>query len=195
MESASEGDRSEDHGCESDSALSDPDALDLTIRAMNGELLAELTVNGRCSAGQLAEELWRLVPPLPRSEYRLAVGTVALGLSDRLCEHMDSRAELTACVVPSRAGEFFCQVSPLKAVTLGLGLDRAAFCRSERKVGPMSFATSADGYWEDLEGNTLRVILTQEVGSIGSVISITHRLALESLENGDLRVVKGDVGE
>eukprot|EP00913_Durusdinium_trenchii_P022049 g20720.t1 len=93
--------------------------LEISIRAMAGDLMAELTVNGRCTAGQLAAELANLVEPEPQTEYRLAIDTEALRPEDCLKDFICNGAELTALVVESAAGEFFCQVQQGRGVTLG----------------------------------------------------------------------------
>eukprot|EP00931_Biecheleriopsis_adriatica_P083758 TRINITY_DN57437_c0_g1_i1.p1 TRINITY_DN57437_c0_g1~~TRINITY_DN57437_c0_g1_i1.p1 ORF type:complete len:225 (-),score=47.16 TRINITY_DN57437_c0_g1_i1:38-712(-) len=175
-------------------ALHDLGALDITIRAMAGELLAELTVNGRCTVAQLCRELSNLVPPQPRSEYRLAVATEALQLSDRLCDKVSSGAELTALVIESLSGDFFCQAAPDREVTLCLSLDRSARCHVTRTVGGLKFDNQGSGSWEELPPGSgrLNVTLDQHIGAIGEYV-VKHFLELEKLEGGDLRVVRGEI--
>ncbi|CAE7306413.1 unnamed protein product [Symbiodinium pilosum] len=169
--------------------------MDISIRAMAGELLAELTVNGKCTAGQLAEELANLVPPLPFTEYRLAVETEALQPSDRLCEHVADGAELTALVVESIAGEYFCQASSCRGITLCLEGSRRARCQTERKVGGLCFYHRAEGSWEELSTGDLthvQITLDQAIGAMEDFV-VRHELEMEKLQDGDLRVVKGEI--
>lgn len=168
------------------------DALAISIRALTGELLAELEVNGRCTAGQLAEELTKLVPPAPRSEYKMAVETQALEHHDRLCDHVIDGDELTALVVESRAGEYFCRVSPTREVVICLAVTRKAFSQAEMKIGGLNFdlaPQTAHGYWEDLDEGRLRVVLEQTIGSLGAEFQLRHCLELEQTNQGDLRVI------
>eukprot|EP00439_Symbiodinium_sp_Y106_P076141 s200_g15.t1 len=170
-------------------------AMDLSIRAMAGELLAELTVNANCTAGQLAGELAKLVPPLPRTEYRLAVETEALQPSDRLCEHVYDGAELTALVVESLEGEYFCQANPTRGITLCLEGSRRARCQAERKVGGLCFYHRAEGSWQERSCGDLTsvwVTLDQAVGAMEDFV-VRHELEMEKLHDGDLRVVKGEI--
>ncbi|CAE7234748.1 unnamed protein product [Symbiodinium natans] len=170
-------------------------AMDLSIRAMAGELLAELTVNGNCTAGQLAEELGKLVPPLPQTEYRLAVETEALQPSDRLCEHVCDGAELTALVVESVAGEYYCQANSTRGITLCLEGSRRARCQAERKVGGLSFLHRAEGHWQECFSGDLtsvQITLDQAIGAMEDFV-VSHELEMEKLHDGDLRVVKGEI--
>ncbi|CAE7939894.1 CCDC130 [Symbiodinium necroappetens] len=166
-------------------------AMDLSIRAMAGELLAELTVNANCTSGQLAGELAKLVPPLPRTEYRLAVETEALQPSDRLCEHVYDGAELTALVVESLEGEYFCQANPTRGITLCLEGNRRARCQAERKVGGLCFYHRAEGSWQERscgDMTSVWVTLDQAIGAMEDFV-VRHELEMEKLHDGDLRVV------
>mmetsp|Transcript_57078 Transcript_57078/g.107072 ORF Transcript_57078/g.107072 Transcript_57078/m.107072 type:complete len:247 (+) Transcript_57078:34-774(+) len=169
-------------------------AMDLSIRAMAGELLAELSVNGNCTAGRLAEELAKLVPPLPQTEYRLAVETKALLPTDCLRDHVADGAELTALVVASIAGEYFCQAGASRGITLCLELDRRALCQIERNVGGLSFFHRAEGFWEepDAEANRVQIVLDQSIGNLDEFV-VRHTLEMEKMQNGDLRVVKSEI--
>ncbi|CAJ1456890.1 unnamed protein product [Effrenium voratum] len=163
-------------------------ALELSIRAMAGELMAELTVNGRCTAGALAMELAKLVPPLPRTEYRLAVDTQALQPSDRLRDVVSDGAELTALLVESMAGEFFCQVNRTSGVTLCLGTDRRARCQIERNIGGIVFNYHAEGEWEEaLEESRLHLTLDQGVGAMSEFV-IRRTLEMARTGDGDLEL-------
>ena len=69
---------------------------------------------------RLSRELAKLVVPEPCTEYRLAgPGTEQLPPTAPLMEFVGDGAELTALVVPSMAGEFFCQVGPWKTTRPG----------------------------------------------------------------------------
>lgn len=170
-------------------------ALDLSIRAMSGELMAELTVNGRCTAGALARELVKLVVPEAYTEYRLATDTEALRPEQRLCDHVLDGAELTALVVASAAGDFVCQAHRGRAVTLCLGLDRMAKCKIQRNVGGMLFDHWAEGFWEEKlkpgadDDLHIHVTLDQTVGAMSEFV-IRQNLQLERQEDGDLLVLE-----
>ena len=142
--------------------------LEVSIRALAGDLMAELTVNGRCTAGQLCEELCRMVEPQVGCEYRLALGTRALRPSDTLRDVVTNGAELTALVVESCAGEFSCEARGTRS-TLCLGPDRRARCHLAKSLGGMVIHQALEGAWEEQE-QEVSVTLYRDVDGMNVVI-------------------------
>ncbi|CAJ1354440.1 unnamed protein product, partial [Effrenium voratum] len=119
----------------------------------------------------------------------------ALQPSDRLRDVVSDGAELTALLVESMAGEFFCQVNRTSGVTLCLGTDRRARCQIERNIGGIVFNYHAEGEWEEaLEESRLHLTLDQGVGAMSEFV-IRRTLEMARTGDGDLELVavRGDI--
>lgn len=176
-------------------ASSEPQALELQVRGVDGRLLAEgLQTDARCTVAELAAHLLKCAPPAPRAEYHLVLGTKVLPAGAQLGDVLTNGVEVTAVVVPSLAGEFHWKESETRGVTLCLNADRSARCVDERKAGRSSFFNTATGWWQVLPNGTdgdssVKVQLIQLVGPLGE-FRVEQELELKPVNDEDLEVVK-----